>query len=112
MAKKKSNKRFSQKVHKIVKSDLFTSIAIASVILNILFLTGVFVLTSDNTFDRDLYTNVRGRYCRNIDGVVERAKELGSEEKALKEWQVVCVSKEFSPYYQEAIEKFEAQSNK
>lgn len=112
MAKSKntSGKRFSNKVHKIVKSDLFTSIAIASVMLNVLFFAGIFVLTSTDAFDRKVYTSVLNKYCRNIDGVVDRAEELGSEELALKEWKVTCVSDDFTPYYKEAVEKFEAQS--
>lgn len=108
---KKSGKSFSQKVNKIVKSDVFTSVAILSILLNVLLLAGVFVLTSNDTYDRELYENVKSKYCQNIDGLVQRSEELGSSKAALKEWKVTCVSNEFAPFYQEALKKFEAQEN-
>lgn len=103
----KSSKKLSKKVQKLVKSDLFTSIAIASILFNILALVGLFVLTNTETYDRSVYESVRSKYCKNIDGVVKRAKELNNSKKALTEWKVTCLSEEFSPYYKEAIEKFE-----
>jgi hypothetical protein len=111
MAKsKKSSKSLSNKINKVVKSDVFTSIAIVSVLLNLLFLIGVFVLTNTNTYNTGLFNSVRSHYCKNIDGLVSRAEELGDSSEALKEWRVNCVSKEFAPFYQEAVKKFEASS--
>lgn len=107
--KKKSSSGFKNKVMKVVESDLFTALAITSVALNILFLASVFVLTSTDTFDRKFYESSRSRYCNNVDGVRQRASELNSEKEAVKEWQVTCVSEEFSPFYEEAIDKFNAQ---
>ena len=108
--KKTTNKKFTQKVHKIVQSDVFKSIAVASVLLNILFFISIFVLTSTDTFDRSLYTSAKDRYCHNVSGVRERAKELGSQKAALEELQVDCVGKDFSPFYSEALEKFNART--
>jgi len=104
----KSSKRFSKKVQKIVKSDIFTSVAITSILLNILLLAVVFVLTATDTYDRNLYISVRDRYCKNIDAVVERSNELGDSDAAVREWKVTCVSDEFAPYYKEAVKKFNA----
>lgn len=92
-----------------MESDIFRSIAVASVILNIFFLTGVYVLTSTDTFNRNFYLSSRDKYCTNVDGVKERAVELASEKTAVKEWQVTCTSKEFKPFYDEAVAKFNAQ---
>ena len=92
-----------------MESDIFRSIAIVSVLLNILFLTGVYVLTSTDTFNRNFYNSSRANYCANVDGVKERAKELASEKSAVREWQITCVSKEFKPFYDEAVAKFNAQ---
>lgn len=108
---KKSSKRLSAKVKKAVKSDVFTSVAILSILLNVLLLVSVFVLTTNDTYDTKLYNSVRARYCKNVDGVIKRAEELGDSDKALQEWKVNCVSKEFAPYYQEAIKKFQATEN-
>lgn len=107
----KSTKNMSKKVHKMVRSDAFTSVAIVSILLNILFLVTIFVLSSTDSFGRGVYNTVRDRYCNNIDGVVERAEALGDEATAVREWQVTCVSDEFKPYYNEALKKFEASSN-
>lgn len=109
--KKTPSKKFSQKVHKIVQTDMFKSVAIASVLLNILFLVSIFVLTSTSTFDRQLYTGARERYCQNVDAVRERAEELGSERAAVEEWQVDCIGKDFKPFYKEAVDKYRAQLN-
>lgn len=108
---KKPGKKLSKKVKKIVNSDVFTSIAIVSLLLNVLFLVSLFVLTSTDTFNKDLYSGVKNKYCSNIQGIRERAEELGSEDKAVREWQVDCVSKEFKPYFDEAVKKFNAQLN-
>lgn len=77
--------------------------------MNILFIASVFVLSSTDAFDHSVYNSVRSRYCRNINGVVERAQKTGSEDEAISEWQVNCISEDFQPYHQEAVEKFRAQ---
>lgn len=107
----KSSKKISKKVRKMVQSDAFTSIAIVSILLNILFLVTIFVLSSTNSFGRGVYTTVRDRYCNNVEGVIERAEELGDESTAVREWQITCVSDEFKPYYTEALKKFKANAN-
>lgn len=109
--KKTPTKNFTQRVHKIVQSDIFKSVAVASVLLNVLFFVTIVVLTSTDSFDRSFYSASKSRYCQNIAGVRERAKVLGSEEAALNELQVDCVGPKFQPFYNEAIEKFKAQSN-
>lgn len=106
---KKTSKSAAKRVKQMVTSDVFRSVAIVSIAFNILFLASIFVLTSTDTFDRRFYNAARDQYCQNVDGVRERASELSSEKAAVKEWQVTCVSKEFKPYYNEALEKFNAQ---
>jgi len=107
--KKTQGKKFKQKVQQAVQNDIFTSIAIASVLLNVLFFVSIFVLTSTSTFDRQLYLSAQERYCNNIDGVRDRAKELGSEQAAQDEWQIDCVGKDFKPFYKEAVDKYRAE---
>lgn len=104
-----SKKTFRKNVTKLMESDIFRSVAIVSVVLNILFLTGIFVLTSTDTFNRNFYNSSREKYCANIEGVKQRAEELASEKAAVREWQVTCVSKDFKPFYDEAVAKFNAQ---
>lgn len=114
MAKAKKtthNKSWWRRVHSIVHADVFKSVAIASLLLNVLFLVSVFVFTSTDTFDRRFYNMSREKYCKNYEGVIERAKELNDEQKALDEWRITCVSSEFKPFYQEAVEKFRARNN-
>ena len=94
MAKKKPNKRFLKKVHQLTERDIFRSVALASIGLNILALVAFFVLTSTSSFDRSLYTSV--------------AEKLGDENAALLEWKVSCISEDYKPFYQESIKKFEA----
>ncbi len=112
MAQKKStsskNGRFLRKVHKITETDIFTSIAIVSILLNVLFFASVLVLTSTDTFDDSIYQFVESRYCSNISAVEQRAVELGSETEALREWHINCTTSEFEPYFNEAVEKFDA----
>lgn len=111
MAKKTTKKlRITEKVHSVVKSNIFMSIAIASLAFNIFLFVTLFVLSDSNVFDRKAYSAVRNKYCANVEGVVQRANELGSDSEALREWQITCVSKDFRPFYKEAIQKFEAHS--
>jgi hypothetical protein len=109
--KKTTSKKISNKVTQIVQTDIFRSIAIASVLLNILFLITIVVLTSTATFDRRLYNSARERYCDNTEVLASRAKELGSEKSAAMERQVDCIGKDFKPFYKEALDKYKAQSS-
>lgn len=112
MAKaKKPTKKFMNKVHHIVETDIFQSIAIVSVLLNILFLICVVLFTNTSTFNHGVYKAAKNRYCRNVSAVRERADELGSEQAAIDEWQINCIGDKFKPFYQEALEKFNAQNN-
>lgn len=108
--KKTTRKKISNKVQQIVQTDVFKSIAIASVLLNILFLVTVVVLTSTATFDRKLYISARERYCGNKEVLKSRSEELGSKKAAVMERQVDCNGKDFNPFYNEAIEKYKAHS--
>ncbi len=109
--KKTPSKKITQKVRAIVQADVFKSIAVASVLLNILFLITIVVLTSSSTFDHKLYTSARERYCSNSESLKNRANELGNSKAASEERQVDCVEKDFRPFYNEAIDKFRAQTN-
>jgi len=110
-SKPASNKRFLLKVHHAVKEDVIKSTAIASVLLNILFLVTVVVVSSTNIFSRGIYNYTQDKYCSNIEGIKERAEELGNENAAIDEWQISCVGKDFKPFYKEAVDKYRAQNN-
>lgn len=71
-------------------------------------MVGVLVLTNPSTYDREVYENVRTRYCKNIDGVIAEAEEAVDSQAVLAQWKVTCLSDEFLPYYKEALKKFEA----
>lgn len=112
MVKKASTKkRFSQKVQNMTKKDIVTSVAVASVLLNILFLVTVLVLTNTDTFSRGVYTSAREQYCKNTAGLKDRAEKIGSTELAVEERNIDCISKDFLPYYNEAVEKYRAQTS-
>lgn len=106
---KAPSKSFKKRVNRVVESDMFKSIAAASVLLNILFFVCIFVLSSTSTFDHHFFQSARTKYCQNIDGVKSRALELGSDKKALQEWEINCIGKDFRPYFNEAVQKYEAQ---
>lgn len=112
MAQKKSNSskngRFLRKVHKLTETDIFTSIAVVSILLNVLFFITVIVLTSTNAFDQNVFNFVKSQYCSNITAVEQRAVEFGNELDAIREWEVNCVTGEFQPYFDEAVEKYDA----
>lgn len=110
--KKKTSKKVSAKIQKIVKGDVVKSVAIASVLLNILFLATLLVLTATDTFDRQVYVGARTRYCQNQSSVSDRTAVLGSEAAAQQEKQVDCIGEDFAPYYKEALDKYQAQVNK
>ena len=111
MAKKTSTKnrgKFLTRVHKITETDIFASIAIASILINVFFLVSVFVLSSRSTYDTSVYNSVKTRYCKNIDGVSKRAEAIGNQKDAVDEWKVNCLNDDFKPFFNEAVEKFRA----
>lgn len=105
---KKPAKRFLTKVHALTEKDIFKSIAITSILFNVLFLAVFLVVTNTSSFDRNIYSAVRSEYCKNIDAVKKRAEKLGDEKAALVEWHVTCISDEFAKYHEEAVTKFKA----
>lgn len=116
MAKKSSTKSsskrgFTQRVHELTKRDIFTSIAVVSVLLNVLFLATVLVLTNSDTFSRELYSAAREQYCQNINALEKRAEVIGSTDLAVEERNIDCIGDTFLPFYNEAIEKYRAQSS-
>jgi len=106
-----TNQRFLKHVHALTERDIFKSVAIASILFNVLFIICFFVLTSTSTFDRGFYHAARNQYCQNVDAVKARADQLGDEKKAINEWQVDCVGTGFQPFYKEALEKYRAAHN-
>jgi len=106
----KSVGKLSQKAKKMVQGDFIKSIAIVSVLLNILFLVTVLVLSNRSTFDRRLYVGARDRYCQNTNALKERATELLDQKAAARERQIDCIGADFKPFYNEAIEKYQAAS--
>ncbi len=100
----------TQKARKIVRGDITRSIAITSLLLNVLFLVSIFVVTSTDTFDRRVYTSARERYCANKEATEERAKELGDGSAAIREREIDCVGPNFKPFYKEAVDKYRAQN--
>lgn len=110
--KKTSNtKNILNKAQQAVREDIVKSLAITSILLNIFFLTGIIVLSSTNIFNRGLYNYAQENYCKNIDAVVDRAEELGSEKAAIDEWQISCAGKDFKPFLEEAVDKYRALEN-
>lgn len=111
MATKKKNPLvLTQKARKILKGDVAKSVAITSLLLNLLFLISIIVITSTDAFDRRVYTSARERYCANQKATEDRAKELGDSAAALREREVDCVGEGFKPFYQEALDKYDAQT--
>lgn len=109
---KKSLIKLPKKVQKIIKGDVVKSVAIASVLLNVLFIATIFVFTATDSFDRSVYVGARTRYCQNQASINDRTAELGSEVEALREREVDCIGAGFKPFYQEALDKYQAELNK
>lgn len=105
--KKKVSKSFLNRVHALTQKDVSHSFIIASLLFNVLFFAGVFVVTSTDTFDAGMLNLVNRRFCQNTKSLNERIEQLG-EEKAIEDWHIACISKEFKPYYKEAVSKFRA----
>ena len=100
----------TQKARKIMRGDVTRSVAITSILLNVLFLISIFVITSTDTFDRRVYISARDRYCANNVATEERAQELGDSSAAVRERQIDCIGPDFRPFYKEAVDKYRAQT--
>lgn len=110
-AKKSTKKRFTDKVHDLTKKDVLSSVAVVSIALNVLFLAAILVLTSTGTFSREIYTATRDQYCKNKSALKDRAEKIGDRKLALQERTVDCIGEGFKPFYEEAVEKYRAQSS-
>lgn len=109
-AKKKSSFKLGKRAAKLVRQDLLHSVAIASVVLNILFLVGWAVIINGGS-DRELYDTARERLCvenydENIARVINEAEDDAAATTAVTEFTIECVGDDFEPYYESAINTY------
>ena len=109
MAKKNSLK-LGKRATKLLKRDLIHSVAMASILLNILFLVGWAVITYGDA-DQEAYDLARNRLCvdnykENLNQAILEASTEDAGKIAAIEFMVQCVSDDFKPYYENAIETY------
>lgn len=110
MAKKKSAFKLGKRAQKIVKKDLIHSLAIASVVLNILFLVGWAVITNGSS-DQEFFETARTRLCvdnyqDNLNRVISDAENEDAAKLAALELSIQCVDEDFQPFYENAISSY------
>lgn len=109
MAKKNSLK-LGKRAAKLLKRDLLHSVAMASILLNILFLVGWAVVTYGDA-DQEAYDLARNRLCvdnysKNLQKAVKDSTTTEAAQVAALEFKIQCVSDDFKPYYENAIETY------
>jgi hypothetical protein len=104
------------KVRKLTKDNIFTSVAIASIVCNILLLCIVYVATRPDTVDYALYNGIRSHFCSNknaYNNLLKTADKNGeSRQTAQEKYELACNSGNFAPYYQQAVSSYEQAQNK
>lgn len=116
MANKKPSKTFKSRIWKATKSDIFTSLAILSIVLNIFLLSAVFVLTNGGTLNQSILSDLNNRYCddtSSLQTAINHAANNGETSKqAQQKYEITCKSGNFAPYYSQAIHSYQQSQNK
>lgn len=105
-------KKLTKKVKAAMRSDVIASVALVSVLLNVFFFSGVIIFSASNQLDASLYeaatTNLcNENYADNLMDEMELAIEDGRDPAVAKaNFEVVCRSGEFEPYYDNAVEAY------
>lgn len=107
----KNIKPRKNKVRKLTKENVFTSVAIASIVCNLLLLSIIFVVSRPDTVDYSLYNGIRNHYCNNSNSygnMLKAASKSGeSSQMAREKFEIACNSGNFAPYYQQAVSAYE-----
>ena len=116
MANKKPSKTFKSRIWKMTKSDIFTSIAILSIVLNIFLLSAVFVLTNGGTLNQSMLSDLNNRYCSDASSLKTAKQDAAANgqtsKQALQKFEITCKSGNFAPYYNQALHSYQQSQNK
>lgn len=71
MATKKQSQSTKKRLWRLTKNNIFTSIAIASILGNIFLVSILFVVSGDNVINRTLIMDMTERYCSSNDKTID-----------------------------------------
>ncbi len=102
------SKKLSKKVEKIIRSDIFAAIAIASLFLNLFLLTGFVLFNSTNRLDEAVYEEAYTNLCRDNYNVNLQERMENSADPQLEKirFDVYCRTGAFTEYFSEASNQY------
>jgi hypothetical protein len=105
-----NRKKLTKKVKMMVKGDVMGSLAMASILLNVFFLSGILLFAATNQLDASLYNASVKNLC--VDNYEQNLSKQLSEnqdkdpETTKAMFEVVCVKGEFETYYKNAVDAY------
>ncbi len=93
--KKASSQSRLSKIHKIVTENFETSAIMASVLLNIFFLTGLVLYHTSSSFEGKVFRYANNRYCEERNSDVSKV-----------DYELSCRTGDFAPHYKQALEQY------
>lgn len=109
-----AKKKLTKKMKKALQNDAIASVFIASLLLNVFFLSGVLLFASTNKLDKSVYDAAFNNLCEenytdNLADTVEDTSDTPG--LARMEHEIRCQRGDFEPYYQNAIEAYARDQN-
>lgn len=91
-----------------MKGDVFASIAIVSLLLNLFFLVAVVMFNSTNNLDEEAYRAAYANLCdKNYeDNLADREVDAEDTQQAADLFNAYCRTGEFTEYFDEAVSNY------
>lgn len=105
---KLNRKKLTKKVQKIIKSDIFASVALVSILFNIILFSAVLLYQSTNAIDLSVYNASYDKLCKDRydDNLIDQIEESSDPAYAKALFEVKCESGDFQRYYDNAVESY------
>lgn len=103
-----NKKKLTKKVQKIIKSDVFASLALVSILFNVFFFSGIVLFTSTNSLDLSLHRAAVGNLCeKNYNDNLVREMDRSSDPALAKTlFEITCEEGDFYRYYDNAVQAY------
>lgn len=103
-----NKKKLTKKVIKIIKSDVFASLALVSILFNVFFFTGVIMFTSTNSIDLSLHRAATTNLCeKNYEANLQKEMNKSTDPALAKTlFEITCQDGDFYRYYDNAVQAY------
>ncbi len=103
-----NRKKLTKKVKSYIRSDVMGAVAMASVLINVFFFSGIVLFNATNQLDVSLYEASKENLCMTNydDNLADEMNGADNVAQARANFEITCQSGEFTRYFENAVELY------